>query len=195
MPKTLRFPVLAVFLLITSALVACGPQDPMTAAIAERQNYDVRLSSWFEKRVEPMTEPATEPVAEQTAEPTEGTDAESPEPAIEEPLAEFEGETPEPAPAPAEPTSPTVVLDLVVIYNGYASLEGLTVEVEHVDAAQNEKATYREYLELGQMANAETRQVTIEVEDVDLAEGDAFSVSVPRVGEGESGEFPELPAG
>ena len=68
-----------------------------------------------------------------------------------------------------------VVLDIVLEKQGRSEgLSGITLDVQHADAQEVEKARYRVYVETGGLVNGSSIQVTHVLEDVDFVEGDRF---------------------
>ena len=72
-----------------------------------------------------------------------------------------------------------VVLDIVLEKQGRSEgLSGITLDVQHADAQEVEKARYRVYVETGGLVNGSSIQVTHVLEDVDFVEGDVFQAEV-----------------
>lgn len=155
--------VLLVLLLFP--LAACGPSTPEGKVAQIRAGYTIELNSW--KKVKPQVETAAadeEPAAEEGSPEGEAAASETDEAA---------------APAAAMGPEPTDVLfDLVVYFRGRKSLAGVTVDISHASAAQEEKGVYRQYIATSGMVNGETRQVDFVLHDLPLEDGDVFAVEV-----------------
>lgn len=158
-----------------------------------RQGYTISSSSFVVKQTPPPVAPG---VAEGDAA-TEGEPAAEGEAAAPagEGMAAEEG-APEAAAAAAPageaaegedgilvedliPVKQDVLLDLVVRNdNVRGSLPGLTLDVTQVDAAGNEKAHWRAWIDTSGIERGPGEQLTHELEDVEFAEGDTFQVEV-----------------
>lgn len=92
------------------------------------------------------------------------------------------------------PVKQDVLLDLVVRNdNVRGSLPGLTLDVTQVDAAGNEKADWRAWIDTSGIQRGPGSQLTHELTDVEFAEGDTFRVEVRNpVPPGERGEYQEF---
>ncbi|MEM9553889.1 MAG: hypothetical protein AAGC60_06505 [Acidobacteriota bacterium] len=196
-------------LLLVVTLVACGPTDPVAKVIQERnQNYTVELTGWFPKKVD-VLDAMVDAASDATADAAEGIEdaaadvadavAEGDADAVGDALAEgadaLAAGAEEIGEAVTGPTTETIVFDVAVIYQGRNPLPGVTVEVAHVDSTQTEKETWLEYLETGEMRTGESRQTSFEIADVELVEGDAFSVTLLQAVPAEDyAEYPEIVA-
>lgn len=176
-------------------VVACQPQSPEQRVIEARSQYVVELNSWFpqEKPPEPIIEEVTEDgesgddaTANESADSTdavEGGDADS----------EMEGEI-----MMIEPVGPRPVdifLDLIVRFDGEEPLPGITLDVSQVNAAGEDKNSWRHFLEIPTIIKSETKQVSFTLEDVLFEEGDQFSVVLAKsVDPAERGEYREFAA-
>ena len=175
------------------ASVACsGPASPEEEVAEIRSQYEAELNGWAVREV-PL---APEPMETATTD-GEATDAGAAGAAEDADGAEA-GETAEEEMAPV-PTRQDVILDIVVERGSRAeSLPGLTVDISQADVEQNEKATYRAYLDTSDVLGPST-QVTYVLEDVDVAEGDYFFVEVrdvvPPAERSEYREFAEYESG
>ena len=190
-------------LLLTASLVACGPGSPEEQVIQTRGQYSVQLNTWFPKAPE---EPELEPLAEGEAAEGEAAEGEAAEgeaadveaaegEAAEGEAAEgeaVEGEAAEGEAAEAAPT--TIVFDVIVLFSGSDPLPGITVDFTQADADGNEKAAWREFLDIPSIVKAETKQIMVEAE-VDFVEGDQFSVQLLKyVDPANYGDYKEFAA-
>ncbi|HVS16220.1 MAG TPA: hypothetical protein VMV46_20065 [Thermoanaerobaculia bacterium] len=124
------------------------------------------------------------------------TPVEEPDAAAEEAAAEVAEEPAEPAEPASEPAAAVrtdVILDLLVSTNANEPLSGITVEYEHVDAAETVKDRRRLWLDTANLVRGAGAQLSLVVEDVEYQEGDGFSVSVRTpVPEAERSEYREF---
>ena len=155
--------VLTPLALLFLAAAACGPASPQEEIAQIRADYTVELNSW--RALEP--EPAMDETAEMTDE-TEDAAGEAGEEADEYAEPEMAA-----GPQPAD-----VLFDLVVYFKGRKALDGITIDVTHADAAQEEKAVYHYYVETAGIVSGETRQVDFVIEGIELEDGDAFAIAV-----------------
>ena len=143
-------------------LVACAPGDPVAQVQKARADYEVALNGFY---VEPPAAPEPE---EESAE--EG-DAEA------EPVeGEGEGESAEEAPLPVGPS--ILNMDLLVSTTGDNTLEGITVELEHVDAAREVKSVRQVWLDTTGVSKGVSATKALKVEIDDFEPEDAFSVEI-----------------
>ena len=185
----------APLLLVTGCLlvallstVACAPSDPIEQIAKTRQEYTVKLNQ-FLVQDPPMPEPApVETMGEESA-------ASAAEAAVaDEETAGEEGEDIEDGfdLEPVGPQPKNILFDLIVGFDGSDPLPGLTVEVSQIDPFQEEKATFRHYLDLGSLQSG-TTQTDFVLENVMYEDGDGFSVDlrlvVPPEERGEYREF------
>lgn len=198
--------MLAAGLLLASCLlVGCQPSDPVESVLAERnRNYTVELTTWFPKSdPEPaMIDPevmddaldeAEDELDEAADEMAEGETEDAAE-ELQEAGDEIADELAEADAMQALETT-TIIFDVAVIYQGRSPLDGITVEVEQVDAERNAKESWLEYLATGPMQTGESRQVSFELEGVELEENDTFSVTLLRsVDPGDYDRYPEIEA-
>ncbi len=154
--------VLLVLLLLP--LAACGPGTPEEKVAKIRSGYTIELNTW--KKVARQEE---ETAAEEGEPEDEAATAETGEEGAQEGAPEEEVSGPVPT---------DVLFDLVVYFRGRESLDGLTVDISHANAAQEEKGVYRQYVEIPGMVNGETRQTDFVLEDLPFEEGDVFAVEV-----------------
>lgn len=176
-----RKSILALFTICVAGLLAVGcasePEDPAEQVSEIRSDYSAELNSFV---VHQVPQPAMEAPAEEGGETAEAGDG------AEEAAAE----------EPAEvPLRQDVLLDVLVALEGRDSLPGLTVDVTQVDAQENEKATWRVYLDVSDVHRGPGTQISHRLEDVDFEEGDGFHVAVrhpvPPEERGEYREFQE----
>jgi len=171
--------------------LACAsePEDPAEQVSEIRSRYSARLNGFVVHQVpqDPVAPPA-EPSAEGSdeAEPVADDEAEG---------AEDEGvEVLEPV-----PLAQAVTLDILVALEGRETLPGLTLDVTQVDAQEEEKASWKVYLDVADVHRGPGTQVSYRLEDVDYVEGDGFHVEVrhpvPAAERGEYREFQEYTEG
>ena len=167
------------------ALTACAPKTVDQI----RTQYSVELNAWM-----PLAPPAPEePMMEEGMEGedmAEGEIAEAEEAMEGEEMAEG-GEMLEEA-APAGPTSRDIQFDVVVRFSGQDPLPGITVDITHANAAEQEKGVYRHYVDTSSFRPGEPLQETFKIEGVPFEEGDVFSASIrPVVADADKGEYRE----
>lgn len=86
-----------------------------------------------------------------------------------------------------------VILDILVTRKTREALPGLTVDVTQADAQQNEKASWKVYLDVSDVLRGPGTQISYRLEDVEVAEDDFFHVEVRHpVPPGERAEYREL---
>ena len=160
----------AALLVLLLPLAACAPGSPEEKVAATRAEYKIELNSWRAKK---PAEPAAAEV------PEEGAVAEASEAAaaaVTEGGEEGgEGSEEEVATGPM-PTD--ILFDLVVYFKGRKSLAGITVDITHAAASQEEKAVIHHYIETAGIVSGETRQVDFVLEGLEFEEGDVFAVEV-----------------
>ena len=155
---------------VALGLAACEPLPPEEQVAELRGDYTAELNS-FNVRETPMVEESGMEVGDET----EMADVDGPdeaEPAIE-PAMEGEEVVEE------MPMRQDVMLD-VVLYkqSGDERLPGLTLDVSQVDAQENDKASYRIWVDTSTLNKGSRRAVSYVLEDVDFEEGDKFAVEV-----------------
>ncbi|HUP42372.1 MAG TPA: hypothetical protein VM599_04110 [Thermoanaerobaculia bacterium] len=161
------------------ALAACAgePEDPAERVAEARAGYTARLNSYAVDQVplDPAPAPTVGPPGEA------GTAG--------EPL----GETAE-AEAPVEvPLRQDVILDILVSREGHEALPGITVDVTQADSRDNEKASWKVYLDTSDLFRGPGVQMVHRLEDVVYEEGDGFFVEVRHpIPAAERGEYREL---
>lgn len=174
-----------------------------------RQGYTISSSGFVVKQTPPPVAPGV----------AEGVMATEGEPAVEgeaaapegEGMAAEEGATEAAAEAAASageategedgimvedlmPVKQDVLLDLLVRNgNVRGSLPGLTLDITQVDAAGNEKAHWRAWIDTSGIERGPGTQLTHELTDVEFEEGDTFEVELRTpVPPGERGEYREF---
>lgn len=86
-----------------------------------------------------------------------------------------------------------VLLDFLVKNGAEEALEGITVEVEHVDSAGNLKQAHRIYVDVSSVGKGNVGQFSERLTNVDYVDGDAFAVSIRSpVPEAERSEYREF---
>jgi hypothetical protein len=168
-------------------LAACGgaPDDPAERVAEARAGYSARLNSYAVDQVpleggELLTDPAPEGgegIGDQAAPEGAVSEAVATETMVEVPLRQ------------------DVILDILVSRRGHDALPGITVDVSQVDAQENEKASWKVYLDTSDLSRGPGVQMVHRLEDVDFEEGDRFFVEVrhpiPAAERGEYREFQE----
>ena len=71
-----------------------------------------------------------------------------------------------------------VLIDVLIGTGASETLDGLTLDVEHVDANHQLKQRYLHWVDTSSVVKGNTVQVTVVVEGVEYEEGDVFSVSL-----------------
>jgi hypothetical protein len=175
------------------ALAACAgePEDPAERVAEARAGYTARLNSYAVDQVplEPVPAPTVGPPGGADPGAAVGEGAAGEAGAAGEPL----GETAE-AEAPVEvPLRQDVILDILVSREGHEALPGITVDVTQADAQDNEKASWKVYLDTSDLSRGPGVQMVHRLEDVDFEEGDRFFVEVRHpIPAAERGEYREL---
>lgn len=167
--------VLAVLLIVLMLpLTACGPNTPEGKIAKARAGYTVEINSWNPKKEEPPPMEAPEAM-EGGAEASAITTAEVAVEAAEagEEVAEEMAEE-----VVAGPQTKSILFDLVIYFRGDKSLPGITIDITHANAGQEEKATYPYYVETPGIINGDTRQHSFVMEDLPFEDGDVFSANV-----------------
>ena len=178
-PKSLFFSFMG--LVATMLVVACSPGSPEARVERARSQYQAELRAF---RVDEV------PTVEDTeVEDTEGQDMEG-EDAEDE---DTEGGE-DPAELASVPKSTSVLLNLLVMSQSSEALPGLTLDVLHVDAAENEKGRYRVWIETESLLKGSSIQVSKRIEEVsDFAADDKFAVEIrSSVPEAERGLYKEF---
>lgn len=184
--------ILALPALCLLAFAACAgePEDPAERIAEARAGYTAKLNGYTVDQV-PLAgaePPALEAAAEPDAEAAVGEDeaGELAETAEAETLAEV-------------PLRQDVILDILVSRSGHEALPGITVDVTQVDPQEEEKATWKVYLDTSGLPRGPGTQMVHRLEDVDYVDGDGFFVEVrtpvPAAERGEYREFQEATEG
>jgi len=170
----------------TLVLAGCPgePEDPAERIAEARSGYSAELNGYTVDQV-PLAgaePPAIETGADADAEAAVGESDELAEDAETERLAEV-------------PLRQDVILDILVSRRGHDALPGITVDVSQVDAQENEKASWKAYIDTSDLPRGPGAQMVHRLEDVDYEEGDGFFVEVrhpvPAAERGEYREFQE----
>lgn len=173
---------------------ACAAQSPEERVAELRAGYTAELNS-FQVRETPIAPPpaaAPAPVEEAAAAPPAAG-----------PVVDDEGAAAGDETAAAEPPPPVVrqdvLLDILIHHRGDETLPGLTLDVTQADAQQQEKASYRIWVDTSGIPAGSRGAVAHRLEDVDVAPGDGFHVEVrqaiPPEQRGEYRELDEAAAG
>lgn len=186
-------------LLAVALLAAACNQSPEARVADLRGKYEVTQFSFL-----PQDEPVAVP---QVVDPGEASDSEAlpePEPAdmvtadvlatADDPAdvdaVAADGVTP---PTASADTGRDVLFDVILLFRGRNTLPGLTLDVTHADAGENEKAIYRHYVDTTGMVKGDSKQVAFTLEDLPFEDGDVFSVGVRQtVPEAERAEYREF---
>lgn len=169
--------LVALLVVLMLPLIACGPSTPEGKVAKARASYTVEINSWNPKKEEP-------PMADPEVVAGEAMPGEAEAVAIaEEAAAVVEGEAGEVEEEMAEeiiagPQTTNILFDLVIYFRGDKSLPGITIDITHASAGQEEKSTYRHYVETSGIINGETRQHAFLMEDVPFEDGDVFSANI-----------------
>ena len=205
MRQSLNRVVLSVLTLACVVFLAGCPAKSPEEQIAEaRSQYTVQLNTWAPRDPEVVVEEALEGEAE-------GAMAGAPQAAAEaagaaeaavaaeaivaegEEAAEGEGEMD--MEMESGPKTRPIFFDLIVRFDGYDALPGLTVDITHADAFEKEKAVYRQWLDTSGMAKSDTRQIDFILDDIAFEEGDVFSVQLrSNIPAEERGDYQEFAA-
>lgn len=165
-------------LLLVSA--SCAPQD----VNGLRQSYTAELNSWF-KVEEPAAAEAMITVEGEADGDTEG-DAASMQGGEEGAGEEMPDEM-----AETLTVTQKVTLDILIQHNGAGELPVVTLDVTQADSNGNEKQNWK--LPVDTIDLRGVKQITREIEGVEVAPGDVFAVEVrSRVPPGEQSEYPEF---
>ncbi len=180
--------VLSIVLLALALLLAtgCDSGTPEEKVAKVRAQYKVELNSWSAQDP-PQAEPPMEEAAEAVAEAAEAAGAAE--------TAEAAAEAEEGAMDEEEMSGPqpnNVLFDLVVYFRGRKALKGITVDVTHADASQQEKAVYQQWIDTTGMFNGDTRQVDFMLEGMEVEDGDAFAVTLASGVPADLGNYPEF---
>lgn len=171
---------------VVAVFVGCAPKSPEEVVAEKRQYSKAEVVGFF---VQPPPEP--EPL-----EMVEGEDGEAVAAPVEEAAAETaEGEIEELEIEPAGPVLSDIMIDMVVQHENREALPGLTVDVTMVDGAQNEKASWKVYLDTSDVPKSTQRSYSHLLTGVEYEEGDGFHAEVRHpVPPEERGEYQEFAA-
>lgn len=180
-----RKSIFAVISLCLAALVtfACAsePEDPAERISEIRSGYSAELNGFVVHQVPEAGDGAPVEEGDGSAEPgEEGEEAGAEEPA-------------------EVPVRQDVILDILVSRDSRETLPGLTLDVTQADAQENEKASWKVYLDVSDVLRGPGTQISYRLEDVEVADDDFFHVEVrhpvPAAERGEYREFQELTEG
>ena len=180
------------FLCVAALVVmvaGCETGTPEEKIAKVRAQYKVELNSWRAQELPQAEPPMAEEAGEAVAEAAVAAEAAA---VAGEEAAEGEGHDMEEEIAESGPRSYNVLFDLVVYFRGKKALDGITVDVTHNDAAQQEKAVYQQWIETAGMVNGDTRQVDFLLEGMEVEEGDAFAVTLASGVPADLGNYPEF---
>jgi hypothetical protein len=199
LPRCLNIVLAAALLAATLFGAACAQPTPEERVADLRSHYEATLQN-FVIREEPLVDPLADPLA--GAEPA----LEGEEPAAEEAPAEGEEAALGEELIEEVPVRQDVVLDILVRHDNHENLPGLTVEVAQLGEGASEelsweeietsaRATWRVYLDTAAIGRGQGNSVLYKLEDVDVAPGDRFVVTVrdpvPPADRGDYREFSE----
>lgn len=185
--------VVALALSVTAllTLAACEQPTPEERVAAMRAEYEAQLNSFNVREVPVVVEADT---MEEAGEEGEAADATEEQPAEGEEGEEGAEELMEPVPVRQD-----VMLDIVLRkLSGTERMEGITLDVYQMAAGdeENEKASYRIWVDVSRLNPGSRQAVTHVLEDVDYEEGDGFAVEVrqpvPPEIRGEYKEFQDV---
>ena len=169
---------------LVMTVVGCGLESPEEKVAKIRSEYTIELNSWeAQEPPSAVEETMEEAVAEAAVAETPAT-AEEGAAEDEMPMDEEEIES---GPQPRD-----VLFDLVVYFRGRKALKGITVDVTHADAADQEKAVYQQWIDTAGMINGETRQVDFVLEGMEVEDGDAFAVTLASGVPADLGKYREF---
>jgi len=173
--SALRALAIALAAVLTFGLVACEPASGPERVTALRATYEANLNSFNVKETPMIVE--SEPEMEAEGEMAEGEDA-ADEAADGEAEGDAEGDNGDEV-VEEVPMRQDVMLDIMLRKTGGGGkLDGVTLDVYQVDAEEQDKATYRIYVDTSGLSKGSRNQVAHILEDVDFVEGDKFAVSV-----------------
>ncbi len=202
--RTLQFALAAAALPAAALLgAACAQPTPEERVAGLRSHYEATLQN-FVIRETPLVDPLVDPLADPLADAEPALEGE--EPAAEEAPAEGEAAALGEELIEEVPVRQDVVLDILVRHDNHENLPGLTVEVAQLGEGASEelsweeiqsgaKATWRVYVETSAIGRGQGNSVLHKLEDVDVAPGDRFVVTVrdpvPPEDRGDYREFSE----
>ncbi len=152
-----QFSWIVVPIMALALSTGCQQLSPLEQLEASRAGYTVEVSSFSirEEPIETATDVESEGDGEET--PDDGVDLSG----ILEPELKTD-----------------VLLDLIVSTDSQDTLDGVTIDYEHVDAGQNAKDSRKLWIDTSNVVRGVGSQVTVVVEDADYVEGDGFFVTV-----------------
>lgn len=178
--------VLVTALAILLVFTACQQLSPEEQVAAKRAEYTVKLNSWYPEVENESLEATEEAMDEADGEgdmAAEGDEA-GDEMAEGESGDEMAGDDLAGDTAMAGPQPHTIVLDLLVLYNGRGEpLPGLTVKVTQVASADEnaeEIGSWLQYLDMPPMTKGVSEQIGFQLEGVPFEQGNLFAVSLVK---------------
>ncbi len=174
MRKVKAVVIISLFLL----QISCKKKSQAEKVEEMRSKYAVKLNSWIVK----------EDVAQETFEQEDTTTEEIDGEETKAAEGEENQETQE-----AVPKKVTVLLDFLVRHSNSEPLPGITVEVYQMDKNKQKKREFKIYLPTEDLLPNISKQITYELKDIELEDGDGFAVEiispVPPEQRGEYKEF------
>jgi hypothetical protein len=178
-----RCPVAALLIFVALLVSGCAQKSPEEKVADLRSYYTAELNSFMVEE---------EPVSPEVPELPGDEESAS---VAEEPAAEDEGDTIEPA--PTVEASQKIQLDILIKHRSEERLPGITVDIGMVDANEVEKGHWRVWFDTSQIMKANVTPFTHILEDVGYEEGDMFFAEirhpVPVEDRGEYREFAATP--
>ncbi len=170
--------------LLVTALPGCASKSPEERVAEIREAYSAKVNSFIVEE-EPLEPEAPMMDAEGEAAAT----AEAAAVAVEdEELEEGEFDQLEPV-----EVRRTVVLDILIQHRSAEKLDGVTVDITHVDASEAPKGSWRVWFDTAGVPEATPTPYEHELVDIDYVEGDGFHAEVRHpVPAEERGEYREF---
>ncbi|MCP4662075.1 MAG: hypothetical protein GY856_42270 [bacterium] len=187
-----RFHSILTWSLFATLLVAwgCAEKSPMEKIAETRAQYTVQLNAWLPQ------EPEVEPVETVEGGELEGAEAEGGEAEMAEEASATEEEMTEEAVEP-EPRITDILFDVILYFNGNESLPGITLDITHAGADEQQKGSYRYWADTADMLKGNPRQFNFVLQIPEFETGDIFSMElrqpIPEAEIGEYGEFYAAP--
>ena len=145
----------ALLLGVASLLATCRQLTPEEQLEVVRSRYTAQLTG-FVVEGGPQSEPLDEPEGEETS------------------------EEPGDAPEPIVPLTSNIVFDILVRTESVEKLEGVTLDVYHADAEEQEKAHHRIWVDVSGVERGPGTQITYVLEGVEYEKGDRFFIELRR---------------
>lgn len=182
LPRALR--ALAAVVALAALILTGACAEPTVAE--ERIGYEATLNNYAIREVPLEPEPAMD---------AEGTMEEDGEtaPDSEAAAAAEEGEDGEETePAPVEVRQDLILDIMMERVRRSADLPGVTVDVTHADANEDEKRVYKVWIDTSDVRSLAVQKDAV-IEDVEYVDGDRFHVEIRHpIPEGERGEYREF---